>query len=92
MQTLRKEENANDLKESAKSVGEAADYAVNKAKNELNHAANDAGRKVRKFIRSASDDVVHAKDTVKHQIHENPVQSTFIALGLGFVLGALLRR
>jgi len=55
-------------------------------------AAHDAGRKVRGFIDSATDELTHAKETVTKEIRTNPVQSSVIALGVGFVLGALFRR
>jgi len=63
-----------------------------KLEDDLHVAANNAGRKVREFIHTASDEFAHTKDTVTTQIRTNPVQSSLIALGVGFVLGALFRR
>ncbi len=65
---------------------------VNEAKDELSAVANQAGRKVRTLINNASDEFAHAKETITSQIRSNPVQSSAIALGVGFVLGALFRR
>ena len=60
---------------------------LNASKDDLRTAANDAGRKVRGFINTASEEIIHAKDTVNTQIHTKPVQSSLIALGIGYVLG-----
>ena len=59
---------------------------------DLHDAANQAGRKVRGMIDSAGDEVSHVGHRVSREIHTNPVQSSLIALGVGVVLGALLRR
>ncbi|MEQ1888477.1 MAG: hypothetical protein ABL951_04765 [Alphaproteobacteria bacterium] len=60
--------------------------------DELHDAANQAGRKVRDMLDSASEELSDAGDKVSREIHTNPVQSSLIALGVGVVLGALLRR
>ena len=60
--------------------------------DELHDAANQAGRKVRGMLDSASGELSHAGEVVSKEIHTNPVQSSLIALGVGVVLGALLRR
>ncbi len=65
---------------------------VDETKDDLRHVANKAGHKVRDFISSASDDLSHVSEKMTSQIKENPVQSSVIALGVGFVLGALFRR
>ena len=59
---------------------------------ELHNAANQAGRKVRSLYNSASDEITHASDTVTSEIRSNPVRSSLIAMGVGVLLGALLRR
>ncbi len=70
----------------------AANDALQETKHDLTEAANRAGRKVRHVVNNASDQFVHAKDTVTTQIRNHPVQSSVIALGVGVLLGALLRR
>ena len=65
---------------------------VEETKDDIREVANKAGRKVRKLVHTASDEFAHAKDTVTTEIRSNPVRSSFVALGLGVVLGALLRR
>lgn len=58
----------------------------------LSEAAHDAGRRVRSILHTANDDISHASDYVSAEIRSNPVRSGIIALGVGVLLGALLRR
>jgi ElaB/YqjD/DUF883 family membrane-anchored ribosome-binding protein len=58
----------------------------------LHVAANNAGRKVRSLYTAASDEMAHTRDKVTGEIRSNPVRSSVIALGVGVLLGALLRR
>ena len=60
--------------------------------NDLHNAANQAGRKVRSLYNAASDEVSYASDKVTGEIRSNPVRSSVIALGVGVLLGALLRK
>lgn len=60
--------------------------------DDLQNAAHNAGRKVRSMYNSASDEITHASDVVTGEIRGNPIRSSAIALGLGVVIGALLRR
>jgi ElaB/YqjD/DUF883 family membrane-anchored ribosome-binding protein len=62
------------------------------AGDEFARAASKAGRRVRGFIDSANEHISEASDKVTGEIRSNPVRSSAIALGVGFVLGALLRR
>ncbi len=77
----------------------AKDTAVTDLKNsayemgdELHNAAHQAGRKVRSLYNTASHEISHAGDVVTSEIRSNPVRSSLIAIGVGVVLGALLRR
>jgi len=76
----------------AKDLKNDANELAGSVKSDLNTAANQAGKKVRSFINSASDEITHATDTVTTQVRQNPVQSSVIALGVGFLLGSLFRR
>jgi ElaB/YqjD/DUF883 family membrane-anchored ribosome-binding protein len=58
----------------------------------LHVAANNAGRKVRSMYNSASDEISHAGEYVGSEIRNNPVRSSIIAVGVGVLLGALLRK
>lgn len=77
----------------------AKDDTVSNLKNsahevstELHNAANQAGRKVRSMYNTASDEISHASEKVTGEIRSNPVRSSMIALGVGVLLGALIRR
>jgi uncharacterized protein YjbJ (UPF0337 family) len=48
--------------------------------------------KLRGFADTASEDFSNLSDKVNKEIHEKPVKSSLIALGIGFILGALLIR
>ena len=58
----------------------------------LHDAVHNADVKVRGMIKTASHEVVHAGEYVGREIRTNPVRSSLIALGVGVLLGALLRR
>lgn len=88
MFTTTKDDTVHNLKSSAQNLQDAAKETA----DDLRNAANGAGRKVREFIHSAGDELSHTKDKVTTQIRTNPVQSSLVALGVGFVLGALFRR
>jgi len=86
--TTAKDDTVQNLKNPAQNLRDSAA----ETSNDLRDAANKAGRTVRNFVHSASDELSHAKETVTTQIRTNPVQSSLVALGIGFVLGALFRR
>lgn len=50
------------------------------------------GRKAKDYMNAAYDSVSHTKENVTSEIRRNPVQSSLVALGIGFLLGALVRR
>lgn len=79
--TTAKDIAANDLKNAAGDI-----------KDDVNHAANQAGRKVRSMFNTASDEISHASEKVTGEIRTNPVRSSMIALGVGVLFGALMRR
>ncbi|ESQ77728.1 DUF883 C-terminal domain-containing protein [Asticcacaulis sp. AC402] len=54
--------------------------------------ALDAGQKVRSFVDKAVDRTRDASDKLTTEIKSEPIRSSAIALGAGFVLGALLAR
>ena len=70
-----------DLRDTAKESG-----------NDLAQYAEKAGREVRHFIDSTSDQFTNAGDRVTSEIRSNPIRSSAIALGVGVLIGALLRR
>jgi ElaB/YqjD/DUF883 family membrane-anchored ribosome-binding protein len=58
----------------------------------LHNAANNAGRKVRSMVNNTSHNIAHASEYAGTEIRNNPVRSSIIALGVGVLLGCLLRR
>jgi ElaB/YqjD/DUF883 family membrane-anchored ribosome-binding protein len=82
------------------------DYAADKAKSgvdttkdSVKNAANDYGDKadnametVKHTYRDAKDAAQQSFGDLEQRIREKPVQATFIAAGVGFLVGALLLR
>jgi ElaB/YqjD/DUF883 family membrane-anchored ribosome-binding protein len=54
--------------------------------------ANEAGQKVRGLFDRTLDNSKSATHKIETEIKTNPVRSSAIALGAGFILGALLTR
>ena len=54
--------------------------------------ANEAGQKVRGFVDRTLESSNRVSAGVQDEIKSNPVRSSLIALGAGFILGALLTR
>ena len=54
--------------------------------------ANEAGQKVRGFFDKTLDTTSKVTHNVESEIKSNPIRSSAIALGAGFILGALLTR
>lgn len=92
MITATKEDSISSMKNTAQNFRSAANDVVEDTKKDLQKVAGKASRSVRDFMHSAGEEITHAKDTVTTQIRSNPIQSSAIALGVGIVLGALLRR
>lgn len=59
---------------------------------ELSQYAEKAGRDAREFIESARGQFDQAGQRIGTEIRENPLRSSAIALGIGVLLGALIRR
>ena len=62
------------------------------SKDECSEFAHEAGHKLREAIDKASSEVRDATDATMEQVRSKPVQSSLIALGIGFLSGLLLRR
>lgn len=92
MFSATKDENIHDLKNSAQNLKNTATMAANDVKDDLQTTARKAGSTVRSYINTARDEVTHAGEAVGSQIRTNPIQSSLIALGIGFIFGALSRR
>ncbi len=75
-----------DLKSSANSAIHSAQDAIDRASDNLSGYADD----VRDKVRGLSNQARVATDRLSGQVRENPIPSSLVILGLGFVLGALL--
>ena len=58
----------------------------------LQENARQAGCHVRSMLQSAGKEASHCGEKIASDIRANPVRASVIALGLGMVFGALLRR
>lgn len=74
-----------------RNMNEVKDTA-NDLRGDLESTAHRAGRKARKLLDTATTEINHAGTKVVREVRTNPVRSSVIALGIGAVLGALLRR
>lgn len=83
---------ANDIKNATQNVKRDARDASGNVIDDISDYANQAGRKVRNIIDSATEELSHTQEKVTSEIRNNPVRSSAIALGVGFILGALFRR
>jgi ElaB/YqjD/DUF883 family membrane-anchored ribosome-binding protein len=96
MFSVATKEAANDTVADAKTTANSAKRdlrdATDETRNELSGYAEKAGREVRHFIDATSDQLHDVSDRVSGEIRSNPLRSSAIALGVGVVLGALLRR
>jgi ElaB/YqjD/DUF883 family membrane-anchored ribosome-binding protein len=87
-----KDDTVHSLKNSASNIRDDIRAGAGEGKDDLAATAANAGRKVRSFISSTSDELSHASEAVTTHVHAKPMQSTLIALGVGYVLGMLFRR
>ncbi len=89
---LTKDSAGNDIKNAAVSAKHDMHNKAGDVMEDLSDYANQAGRKVRGFMDKAGGEICTAGEKMTGEIRSNPVRSSAIALGLGFVLGAILRR
>ncbi len=61
-------------------------------KEDAEQIARSVGRQVRALADTAEHALGEATHSVSEKIHEKPVQSSLIALGIGVLLGLLFRR
>lgn len=79
-----------DSKNAAYSAKRDFDSTLEGTGSEFEVAARKVGKQVRGFVENASDQITDVSDKVTGEIRTNPVRSSAIALGIGFILGALL--
>ena len=66
--------------------------AAGEVRGNLDVMAHEAGLKARQVYNSTSETTKYELQNVRRKIHEKPVQSSLIALGIGIVLGSMFRR
>jgi ElaB/YqjD/DUF883 family membrane-anchored ribosome-binding protein len=77
------------LAKTVRDIGSSeAQVVLDAVKDRLDRVSTEARRASRRAKAGAQD----AADTVQGAIEENPFTSVLIALGLGFIIGAFLRR
>ena len=81
-----------DVKEAIHQVQEKCCDKAEDARKDLREVARNAGQKVREIYDTATHQGRDASVIVQKQIRSNPLTASAIAAGVGFVLGALLRR
>lgn len=85
----------NPLKDVKETIHQVQDKICDKAQDmreDLREVAHDAGQKVREIYDTATHQGRDASAIVQKQIRSNPLAAGAIAAGIGFLLGALLRR
>ncbi len=63
-----------------------------KTKEDAVAAANEAGHKLRESINKAETEISSTYKSVSEYVNKKPVQSSIIALGIGYVIGSIFRR
>ncbi|MBW8733352.1 MAG: hypothetical protein JF571_03405 [Asticcacaulis sp.] len=78
----------NDLKNAADDLAGQGRDAV----DSVSEYANEAGQKFRSFVDRTLESTNRVSSGIQDEVRTNPVRSSMIALGAGFILGALLTR
>ncbi len=85
-------QSATDVKKNVNPMKNDAQNTIENAGDAMSEYAHNAGQKVRQFFSTTSTEVGNAAQKVTTEIRNKPVRASLIALGAGFVLGALCRR
>ena len=80
------------LNKSVKNNANTIKSAANDLRDDLDSVAATYGRKARELLETAQEEFSDVSETVSKEISANPLRSGLIALGLGVVIGALIRR
>lgn len=65
---------------------------VDRAVTNLRQTANETGEKIRDVVEKTAEETVHAGKAVTGYVRGNPIESSLLALGLGVIIGAVMRR
>ncbi|MDP9128054.1 MAG: hypothetical protein M3N08_07340 [Pseudomonadota bacterium] len=81
-----------DIKETARRFKGDARETASALKGDLEDVARKTGRQARDMANAATKNASDMADSMSAKIRSNPVQSSVIALAVGFVVGMLYRR
>jgi ElaB/YqjD/DUF883 family membrane-anchored ribosome-binding protein len=80
-------------------INRATDYATDTSKQQIDELSQQVKDLTEKYGHKAAETYQDAKDAAKQRIGEvegmirdRPVQSTLVAAGIGFLIGALISR
>lgn len=76
--------------EDVRALSDAIRYEVDHAAEKVTNAAKAAEAKARKFAEDAEDRAERAVQSTRQQIEDHPIPTVLIALGAGFLIGALM--
>jgi ElaB/YqjD/DUF883 family membrane-anchored ribosome-binding protein len=82
----------NDIDSSLKHMGDKAADSIDRAVDNVSEYAHHTGEQIRSAFDTTTDGVKRVTQQVSGEIHKNPVQTTLLALGAGFVIGMMLRK
>jgi ElaB/YqjD/DUF883 family membrane-anchored ribosome-binding protein len=81
-----------DIRRTTQAAGRDARTAVEDAGSSVSHFANKVGSEVRDYVDTVNEDITTAANAITGEIRTNPLRSSLIALGVGVILGVLLRK
>ena len=79
-------------KQTARVLSDEVCGAPTTTKSDWEDKMQQAGYRAQELIDSSRDSLVHTGQAVKTRIRGNPVQSSLIALGFGYIIGKIFRR
>ena len=86
------EEGKTHITAAAQDLGEAANAKYGEIRNQVGQAAQDYTGRARQAFSDATIQAKGFQEESEQYIRENPLQAVGIALGVGFVLGLIMRR
>ena len=76
----------------ARDLGEAANATYGGIRDKATHGAGELKHRANSFAEDAAARAKECQTEAEAYIRQNPIQSVAIALGIGFILGIVLRR
>lgn len=95
--TTTKDSIAADIKNGASRIGNDVHQTASNVRDDLNQphlegAAREIGQKVHDYMDCATHEINDVSSRLTSQIRTSPVQSSIVALAVGFLFGLALRR